>query len=277
MIKNHWRDLKSRIIKERYYLRPLDQIPVKSILSLIIMQVQLRLLVGMVMVLRLGRLPESKNTNSIANPQRKHNSLHPRRVMERLLIMSFPPLLQRLPGRLNEPLQGIKLDNSGAEDVEPGIGDKQRSPVGGVADGVVEEMRRLANVDEDRDGVAVRVAEATVPPSTEVEDVAVDEGKGGLPADFPDIALGSGIVEADHEIVAVDQVAVDGIEEDAAVADDGAGGVGPAGVRVAEMEVDGAFDEGEELQHDLRLEVPAEEGPAMEGAAELREDATMDR
>lgn len=53
MVEHNRGHFKPRLIKERYYLRPLSQIPIELILSLVIMQVELRLLIRMIMVLRL--------------------------------------------------------------------------------------------------------------------------------------------------------------------------------------------------------------------------------
>lgn len=102
--------------------------------------------------------------------------------------------------------------------------------MGGIADRVVEEVGGLAYVDDDGDVFAVRVAEAAVSARAEMENVAVDEGEVGFGSDVALEAMDVGVVEPDHEIVAVDEVAVMGVEEDSAVSDDGAGGVSVTGV-----------------------------------------------
>lgn len=194
--------------------------------------------------------------------------------------MHLAPFLSDLARLLDEPLQGVVLDDAGAEQVEPGVGDEQRRLVGRVAGGVVEEVDGLANVHDDGDVLAVGVAEAALAASAEVQDVAVDEGDGGLRSHVAAVALGPGVVEADDGVVAVDEVAMGALEKDAAVADDGAGVVelwragNGFGSRFAEVEVEGALDEGGKEGDDLGVEA-AEADPVAEGAAELGEDPVV--
>lgn len=49
-----------------------------------------------------------------------------------------------------------------------------------IADSEVEKMKTLANVHDNGDVLAVGVAEAALSSSTDMEDIAIDEGKAGL-------------------------------------------------------------------------------------------------
>lgn len=144
--------------------------------------------------------------------------------------MEFRPIRHRFPGHLRKPLERIVLHDSGAEHVESDVGDQQRGFMGGIADLVIEEMGGLAYVDDDGDVFAIWMAEAVVSARAKMENVAVDEGEVGFGADVALEAVDAGVVEPDHEIVAVDEIAVIGVEEDSAISDDGAGGVSMIGV-----------------------------------------------
>lgn len=224
IIEHNGRNLKSRVTEEWYYLRPLDQIAVDGVLGLVIVEVELHLLVCVVVVLGIQRLPEAEDTDPIADPDSKHHGLEARGVVEHERVVRSRPLLGRPAGLADEAAQGVVLDDAGAEDVEARVSDEERGAVGGVAGDKVQEVGGLADVYEDGDAIAVGVAEAAVTAGAEVEDVAVDEGEAGLGADVAAEALDAGVVEADDEVVAVNEVAVLGIQEDAAVADHGAAG-----------------------------------------------------
>lgn len=80
--------------------------------------------------------------------------------------------------------------------------------MGGVADGVIEEVNRLANVHDHRDGLAVGMAEAAIAAGAETEYVAVDEREAGFCPYVAVVSADSGVVEPDYHVVAVDQLAV---------------------------------------------------------------------
>lgn len=224
------------------------------------MEVQLRLLVAVVMVLRVGRLPEPEHAHPVAHSHGDHDGLHPRRVVEHGRVARAAPLLGRAPRLGDEAAERVVLDDARAEDVEAWIGDGDGCGVegagGGVAGGDVEEVRGLADVEQDGDAVAVGVAEAVGTAGAEMEDVAVDEGEVGLGADVGGEAGDAGVVEAEDGGVGVDEGAVAGAEEDAAVAHDGAGG-----------DAAGEGEEGREIAEDAGV-VPAEAVPGAERAAE---------
>lgn len=271
MVEHNRRNLKSRFIKKWYYLRPLGQVTVKRILRFVVMQIKLPLLVCMVMVFCLHRLPKPKDANFITNPSCKHHRLQPRRVMEHHLIMGLPPLLRRPTCLLHKPLQRVIFYNPRTEEIKSSVRDKERRFVGRVANGVVKQVRSLANVHYYGDVFAIGVAKATLSSSTAVEDVAVDEGEVGLGSHVAKVAVDGGVVEADNEIVAVDLVAVVGFQEDATVPDDGTGGDPTISRGAAVVEIEGSLDKVNEFGHYWRMK-PAATVPVAEGAAEVGEE-----
>lgn len=260
MVEHDGRDGDTGVVEEGDYLRPVGEVAVEGVLRLVVVEVQLRLLVAVVMVLRVGRLPEPEHAHPVAHSHGDHDGLHPRRVVEHGRVARAAPLLGRAPRLGDEAAERVVLDDARAEDVEAWIGDGDGCGVegagGGVAGGDVEEVRGLADVEQDGDAVAVGVAEAVGTAGAEMEDVAVDEGEVGLGADVGGEAGDAGVVEAEDGGVGVDEGAVAGAEEDAAVAHDGAGG-----------DAAGEGEEGREIAEDAGV-VPAEAVPGAERAAE---------
>lgn len=100
----------------------------------------------------------------------------------------------------------------------------------------------------------------------QVEYVAVNEGKIGFCADVGLESIDARVVEADDEVMAIDEVAVTGVYENATVADDGAGGVGMGGVCLGYQ----WLVEWEEVRDDAWVVAFGEE-PLAEETAEVRE------
>lgn len=187
------------------------------------------------MVLGRVRLPEPKNANLIADPQSQHYRLHPRRVVEIGTVVGLTPVLQWLPRDGNEPLERVVFSNSGAKHIEPRIRDQERRFVGRVADCVIEEVDRLANIHENGDSGSIRVAEAALPPRTEVKDVTIQKGDGRFRPNFGFKAIDSRIVQPNHRLMAINQLPIITVEENPAVPYDCTGGVFP--VRDGELMV----------------------------------------
>uniref|UniRef100_A0A0A9F268 Uncharacterized protein n=1 Tax=Arundo donax TaxID=35708 RepID=A0A0A9F268_ARUDO len=188
------------------------------------------------MVLRPRRLPEPEHAHLLAHPQRHHHCLQPRRVVEIPLVVPPGPVARRLPRGGHEPPQRVVLGDARAQRVQTRVGDEERERGvrrrRGVADEGVEEVRGLADVHGHGDRGAVGVAAAAGggdggAGGAEVEDIGVDEGERGVGADIGGEAGHAGVVEADDEVVRVNLRSPAGAEEDAAVADNGAGGEAP--------------------------------------------------
>ena len=191
---------------EWYFPRSLNDILIKSILSLIIMQPKLCLLISMIMMLSQTRLPKPKNTNFITNTQSQHHSLHTRRVMKISTIPSHPPIIQRLPRLLRETLQRIILHNPPTQRIKPRVRDNQSRLVRRITHGVIHEMHRLTNVHNDWDIDPIRVTKTPFSPSTKMQNVAIYKRNTGL---RPHIALEpsrSSIVQSHDEFVAINQL-----------------------------------------------------------------------
>jgi hypothetical protein len=160
---------------------------------------------------------------------------------------------------IHEVPDRVVLRDPGAEGIEARIGDHDRGAALEHRRAVdhIHEVNQLADVEDDGDVGAVRAAGAAVAAArAALQDVAVDEGDGGLRSDTGFEARGDGVVEAEDRFVAVDQSAIALrllAEQDAAVPDDGAGGVAMAWISddasmapVDVVPVDGALDRPEE-------------------------------
>jgi hypothetical protein len=229
----------------------MNQVVVESMLGSIVMKVELGGLVGVVMVLSTGSFPEAEEAHILAYTEGKHDSLETRRVVEERAIVGTRPFSSMMMMMMNlmmilmlilmliiiisihEAPNRVVLDDPGTEGIEARIGDHDHGAAlehrGAVYH--IHEMEQLADVENNGDVWAIRAAGASVAAAgAALQDVAVDEGYGGLRSDVGFESRGDGVVEAEDCFVAVDpsSIACFLVEQDAAVPHHRAGGVAMA-------------------------------------------------
>jgi hypothetical protein len=111
MVEHNRRDGELCILEEGYYLRALDEVAV-GVLCLVVVEIQLRLLIAVVMVLRVGGLPETEHADLVAHSHRDHDGLHPGRVVEHGRVVRAVPVLGRAAGLGDEPAKGVVLEDA---------------------------------------------------------------------------------------------------------------------------------------------------------------------
>lgn len=139
MVNFHRRDLEC-FRQERNRPGIVLQVVIQSVLSFIVMKLQLCFLIRMVMMLGRIRLPEPEYANSLTDPHREHHRLHTRRVMKQRPFVTFTPIPKpfRSLTLFQELLDRVVLHDPSAQDVESRVRDDQRRGMRGFADGVVQ-------------------------------------------------------------------------------------------------------------------------------------------
>lgn len=117
MEEHDGRDLEFGVLEEGDYLRSLGEVAVEGVLRLVVVEVKLVLLVAVVVMLRVGRLPEPEHAHSVAHSHRDHDGLHAGRVVEQGRIVHAVPLLGRAARLGDEAAERVVLDDARAEDV----------------------------------------------------------------------------------------------------------------------------------------------------------------
>lgn len=138
--------------------------------------------------------------------------------MEQRTFVGITPLFWFSPSRLDEPLERVVFHNPRTKRVESRICDDDGSSMRSTAQCDVHEVHDLANVHDHGHVDAIGMAETVVPSRAGVENVAVDEGNGRLGADESLEAHDSGIVQAHHHVMAVDELREALVEQNSTVA-----------------------------------------------------------